>query len=86
MEGAGVQGERRDEDTALDPAMDRAAEAVSMTPNPRLTMKGHSLVPPPAEESPAPVIRPQLTSALKQSEAQALPLRHSTLPAFHAIP
>lgn len=37
MEGAGVQGERRDEDTALDPAMDRAAEAVSMTPNPRLT-------------------------------------------------
>lgn len=46
MEGAGVQGGRHGEDTALDPAMDRAAEAVSTAPNPRSTTKGHSLAPP----------------------------------------
>ena len=86
MEGAGFQGGRRREDTALDPVMDRAAEAVSTASNPRSTTKGHSLAPPPAEESPAPVIGLQQISALKRSEAQALPLHHSTIPALHAIP
>ena len=85
MEGAGFQGGRRREDTALDPVMDRATEAVSTACNPRLTTKGQSLAPQPAEESPAPVIGLQQISALKWSEAQALPLHHSTIPALHAI-
>lgn len=88
MEGAGVQVAGMGEYTALDPAMDRAAEAVFTAPSPDRAAKGPFSHPPLPhyEEGRTPVIGPRGPQPLGQSEAQATPSLHTPPSWYYAIP